>query len=208
MPAMQPAGSYIDRVLSEFQAAQDQANQANIGRYGDILGRYNTLANQQSRAISNVPQQYQDIASAFGQRTSDLAGRLQGFGDVQRARLEQDRDNRRQSVEASAVNRGLSNSTIRENMLVGVEDQYQQARNELEDATNRQQMDYLSALTGQELSARSMVPQAQMGVAQQQFAMGERPLQFMERRTDTGPSLADVAHYSTTAGTGSAGIPN
>ena len=208
MLPFQDSGDYITRTLGQFQGAADESKQANLSRYADILNRYMTLANQGQRAISGIPQQYQDIADAYGQRTQNLSSLLQGFGDTQRQDLEANRQLRRSEAEQDSINRGLASSTMRQSAMRGVDRDYQRNRQSLEDVLSRQQMDYMSALTGQELAARSMVPQAQLGVAQQQFAQGERPLQFMERRQDVGPSLQEAYSFGSTVGAGSAPIPN
>lgn len=211
MPQMLPfpdTGDYITRTLNQFQGSADEAKQANLGRYGDILNLYNTLVNKGRRAVEGIPQMYQNIADQYGQRVQDLGGLLKGFGDPQRQDLKERFAEDISQVPQDYINRGLANFTMLAGRKDRVKSNYEKERRALEDSLTRQQMDYMSALTGQHLAAQSMVPQATLGTAQQQFAQGERPLQFMERRNDVGPSLQEAYSFGSTVGAGSAPIPN
>ena len=74
---------YLSMAVSGLQESAEAAKQANLSRYEDILGQYNTLSQQTRNALAPIPGMYQGISDFYGQRTAgarqDLAN--QGFSE-------------------------------------------------------------------------------------------------------------------------------
>lgn len=196
-----------DKVLADFQAAQQKANATNESRYQDILGKYNQLAQSQSQNISGVPQDYQNIANAYGARTDQAMGMLAGQGDTQRAELKAGLDQRNAGTQQDLINRGLTNSTAYDAAIRGNSQDYEKNKRALEENLTKQKLGLYTDLSGQQLSAQAAVPSAKLGVANQTFGMQQAPLGFMERRNDVGPSYSDIAQYASATGAGRAANP-
>jgi hypothetical protein len=159
-------------LLGQFEQSRLDANAANEARYAQAI------------------QGYQDLDQAYSQRTQDLMGNLQGFGDADRQAL-QDRFTQQQGgLTQDLISRGLYNATTLDQSRQALGTQQQRQSLQLEDMLRRQEMDYGKALTGEELANRPRV------------------LEAMERRTDAGPSYQDVAGVSGAVGASQANVPD
>lgn len=129
----------LSDLVSEFQKAQDKANAANEARYRDILAGY------------------QD-------RYARTMGNLQGMGQQEAADINEAAKARAAAQRQSLVARGLSNSTITDNMEQGVERERVSDMGRLQERLRQQMLGLDTSLSGDTLN-------------------------FMERREDTGPDM-------------------
>lgn len=110
-PVQQQAFDYI----KEMQGSYDQARAANESRYADIIGRYDSMRDQNLGYIDGIGEQ----------RGRDIDEQFDRLG----ARQQQD-----------LVSRGLNNTTIKQTTERGVADERSQAQNRLAVDLNRERM--------------------------------------------------------------------
>ncbi|MCA9366697.1 hypothetical protein KC887_00325 [Candidatus Kaiserbacteria bacterium] len=134
--------SPLGALVSEYQRAQNDAVQANEQRYQNILAGYNDRWQRAMSELANV-------------------------GNQQRADLNRGYDAMAGQINANSIDRGLSNSTVRDTMLMGNQRERSMASNRLEEALTRERLGYDTGLQGD-------------------------LLQFMERRNDTYPQLGQL----------------
>jgi hypothetical protein len=139
-------------ILDTYERLQDEANAANQRRYDQLLG------------------------TIRGGRESTM-GLLEGLGESELGRIDQRREQERGRAEQDLISRGLGNTTIRESVLRGVEDDAGRLRNELTEDVSRQK-------AGVEQAFTSMLAQA------------------IEGRTDRGPDLGAMAQLLQQAASG------
>ena len=202
-----PVQGTQNKVLSDFQKAQESANKANETRYQQILEKYNQLAGQQSQAISGVPQEFQGIADQFGQRTNTAQQMAEGLGNTQREELQDRYEQQKAGTQQDLINRGLTNSTAYDAAIRGNTMDYEKNKRALEENIQRQKLGLYTQLSGDQLQAQGAVPRSRLDVAGQTFGMQEKPLGVMERRNDIGPSFSDISNYATAIGQGNAFNP-
>lgn len=133
--------------------------------YRDILNTYEQLQNEANAA--NQRRYDQLLGTIRGGRESTM-GLLEGLGDSELGRIDQRREQERGRSEQDLISRGLGNTTIRESVLRGVEDDAGRLRNELTEDVSRQK-------AGVEQNFTAMLAQA------------------IEGRTDRGPDLGAMA---------------
>lgn len=142
-------------ILDTYRNLQEEANRANQQRYNQLLGTIDT-----------------------GRDTvMDLLGDL---GESQFGRIDQTRQRERGRAEQDLISRGLGNTTIRESVLRGVEDDAQRAQSELTEQISRQK-------AGAETDFTRMLASA------------------IEGRSDVGPDLAMMAQLMQQAASGPSG---
>lgn len=132
---MSPLGS----LANAYQTAQDEARAANEQRYENILGGYQ---DRYDRAMSQ----------------------LQGVGEQQRTDLNRRYNSNKGEIATSLVARGMSNSTVKDNLEAGNERERDNSLNRLEESLTRERLGYDTQLRDDQLK-------------------------FMERRNDTYPDL-------------------
>jgi hypothetical protein len=129
----------LEQLLAEYKGAHEKANQANESRYNDIIGFLN-------------------------QRLTRNLGRSEGLGAADRSAIDRDYDRLSANSDQDLISRGFRNSSVRQNVQRGVEEDRQYAVNRLNESLRREQ-------TGIDLDASGDVISA------------------MERRTDQHPDL-------------------
>lgn len=192
--------AYLDQVLNQFQQASSSSQAAQRANFSGALTGAQDLYGKYAPMVESTPDMYRDLSGAYGDRTTNLMGMLGGFGDFQREELLRGRDKAGGAAIQNMVSRGLTNTTALGDRARGIESDYQRNLRGLNDTLNRQQMDYSSGLTGQELQSRALVPQATMQAAQQGFEMGMAPIDVRMQRQDVGPDMGVLSSLATMAG--------
>lgn len=142
-PATQQTGSgFADSVAQSYGQQQDAANQANEGRYQAILGGHLGRLEGANQAFA-------------------------GLSDQDRQDTQQQFQNYRGTLEQDLVNRGLGNTTVRSNVLTGVEREENAALRRLADQRTLQQLGVTMGAQGD-------------------------TLRFMEGRTDQAPDYQQM----------------
>lgn len=144
----------ISGLFSQMQQAQIQGNAANEGRYQQLL-------------------------TGYGDRQSDILGRLDNYGAQQKIDVGQRYDQARASADQDLTNRGLGNTTVRSTRRQGLGQAETQDLARLNESLNIEELGYRERLSAD-------------------------PLGVIERRTDVTPSLADVSNLALQLGRGSA----
>lgn len=136
----------LSDLISEYQKAHDKANAANEARYRDILAGYQ---DRYSRSMAN----------------------LAGMGEQEAKDIDEAAKHRAAALRQSLVARGLSNSTVMDNLEQGVERERVNDMGRLQERLRNQMIGFDTSLSGDTLG-------------------------FMERREDTGPDLNQLLQLS------------
>lgn len=156
-------------ILDTYRSLQEQANAANEQRYGEII---DTIGSTSQR----LGQTYD--------RVDDL---LLSLGTSERGRIEQTRQRESARADQDLISRGLGNTTVRESVQRGVNEDANRLGAELTEQVSRQRAGVLTQRAGAEQS------------------QGNFLAQMMERRTDQGPDLGMMASLLNQAGQAEAG---
>lgn len=168
----QQQGQQFGGLLQQFEDSRQSANAANEARYQQAI------------------QGYQQLDEDYAQRTQDLMGQLEGFGESYRQDLADQFQQQEAGLTQDMINRGLYNSTSLDQARQGLNRQQGRQRLQLEDALIRNRLDYGTRLTGDQLSNRPRI------------------LEAIERRNDVGPSYQDVAGVAGAVGQSQANVPD
>lgn len=214
-------------LMSQFEKGRLQAEAANESRYGELVSGYQNRADSviggvqrdaQGNITGGVPT-YKSVGQDYGvgldavtggyqTRESDVMSNFNQYGQQARQDIANNYTQQRATADQGLTNRGLGNTTVRSSVLGGVNSREQQDMGRFDQDLSKQRADMLGGLRGDTLGAQSQAVQgkAQFGTTQlgaMSDLFGE-PLGVKERRTDTGPSLADIANLSAQAGRGAA----
>lgn len=162
-----------------------------------FTGVLQDMQNQAQATNAANEQRYQEILAGYGgiegdyaQRTADLTKMMEGFGDVQREEIARKFQQQEAGLTQDMINRGMYNTGALDSARRGMSSDQATQQRQLEDQLTRQKLDYLKGLTGEELQNQG------------------NKLQFMERRTDEGPTMEDVASLAAAVGQSQAEIPD
>lgn len=163
-------GSERDRVLSEARSrnaalGRDYLSFNNQAQALNSLGRDQLLGGFEDRAGRNLQQRETDkgaITQGFQDRQQEGLGLLERLGDNARAnintRYDEARQNSLASNEQDLINRGLSNTTIRNSTRDGINSRLNRDRdlamNQLDESIRGQRFNAYSSLSGQALGAQ------------------------------------------------------
>lgn len=212
----------LTALLQQFEQAHTEGNAANEARYGELLSGYQQRADTSGQAAGNIAGQYGQLASAqqgalgnvqqgYGQRATDIMGQFDTLGNQQRSDLAARYGQQRSSADQDLVSRGLGNTTIRSSVMAGLGSQENQDLARLNESLTGQRLGYQSQLTGDTLGAQERAAGVNYQAGLQGAQFGERAagtaaglagdrLGVIERRTDTTPTLQDVANLSLNVG--------
>lgn len=163
MPAFNYSPITVDPKVFKTKAEQ----QAEITRQAAIQERQ--AAQQRNQVLG------QAVLQGYDQQIANNRAFADTYGDAQRAQLARDRDQQLAASDQSAVQRGLGNTTVRDNLKRGVYSNYNQSRTNLE-----------SDLAAQNLGRENALAQARLG--------------YLQSIQDTPMSFGDVASYSAQPG--------
>lgn len=143
-----------------------------------VLNQYTTAHNQ---GVGANEQRFEDMLGGYRDRYGRTMSGLEGLGQAEAQRINQQFDRLGAQTQQSAVGRGLYNTTVTDSLMRGVEDQRAQAHAELQEQLRRENLGYHSQ-------------------------QSKDTLDFMERRTDSYPSLEMLAQLSQQLGEADRGI--
>lgn len=196
-----PRNPYFENALQSMQRASEEAKSANLSRYSDILGKYQGAAGEAQQKLGQLPQMYQDLVGFYGDRTAGARADLESMG---RERSRQLGDTYKQAQDALLARGGGLASTFYGGEMERLARSQARQQEALGESLAGTRLGILGQYTGQEGAARAALPQALGSTALQQYQLAERPLQFQERRTDTGPTLGQAAQLGSMLGVGEA----
>jgi len=189
----------LTQALAGIQQAAEEAKQANLTRYDQILGILNPLTAQTQATLAGVPGQYQGIADFMKGRTNEMRGEIEGFGSSYLQGLTDRTKGVMDRIQSQRGGLAGSYLSSQYGTALGASERSQLA---LQDALKRMRLEVIGGATAQEAQARAKVPEATTASALQGFQVGQAPLGVMERRTDTGPTIQDAAQLGQYGGTG------
>ncbi len=211
-PEGNPADIF-DRLLDSFDEANSEANEANEGRYNDILEGYlaqltganqtldetstglgnaeNVLSDRWNRVGSaleagegNLESRFQDVSGRLGESEQGLQDILSGLGGQQREDINRRYDQQAGDLEQGLINRGLGNTTLRSNTLMGNNERRGNELDRLRDSLAREQTTQGNQALNRGLGLDTL------GLGQQENSIGRRSQyglqgqQFGERTID------------------------
>lgn len=182
----------INDLLAEFQTSHDAAKAANESRYNELKTGYTNRAN-------NIGGMFDTLANSYQTRENTLTGLLNNMGAQARTDISNQYDASKGSADQDLTSRGLGNTTVRSSVMSGINDRKAAELRRHDENMRQQQFGYRSALSGDTLGARGQAAAAKM-------QLSAEPLGVIERRTDTAPSLADIANLTMQLGRGSSGM--
>jgi hypothetical protein len=142
----------IAALLADYQRANQEGRQANETRYNDLI---NYLNMRLDRGLAN----------------------LQGSGDQALADVDRDYARMSADIDQDMISRGLRNSTVRQNVQRGAQDDRQANRRRIQEDVRKERLQTDAVLSGDVLSA-------------------------MERRTDDYPSSSELIALALQLGQG------
>jgi hypothetical protein len=148
-PGQQGGGGNQDlmtQLLNEYRRAHDEGKTANESRYNDLINFLN-------------------------QRVTRNLERSEALGGADRASIDRDYERLRANSDQDLISRGFRNSSVRQNVQRGVEEDRQFATNRLNESLRREQTDI-------------------------DLAASKDVLDAMERRTDSYPSMDQLIALS------------
>lgn len=149
-----------------------------------------------------------DGTTGYGKREADVLEEYNAywqdpekFGGQARQDIKNQYAQSAANIEQSLQQRGLGNSTIRSSAMLGNTSRQAQDLGRFDQDLAMQRANLVGDLRGASLGAQQQSAQGQAALGQQQLQaaanLTQEPLGVIERRTDTVPSLADVANLAT-----------
>lgn len=139
-------------IASPYGAATGTASQPVPGSniYNDLLATYQSAYDQIQQGEEERRQTHQQ---GQAERTQAVLDRLAGLGTQEREDVNLRYDQAGSATTQSAISRGLYNTTVLDNLQRGVEQDRNRALRQVEEGLQREELGYLTQLTGDELSA-------------------------------------------------------
>lgn len=242
---------FFGDLLDSFAEADTDANQASEDRYNDILqgysdqltginntldetseglgnaegilaGRWNRVGSVLEEGEGNLGQQFKETQGRLSESEAGLQQILAELGDQEREDVNRRWDVQAGNQEQGLIDRGLGNTTLRGNMLSGIEERRSDDLNRLRDSLARERVGQGNQAVNRQLgldtlgmgqSENAIGRQSQYGLLGQQFGentigrqltqdqnrlaypmqSSQNMLDFQERRTDQGPDLSQLA---------------
>lgn len=115
-------------ILRGMQQAQQQANQANLDRYNNMMGYVNSL---------------QENLFGQGGIYSQAQEQLQGVGDAARQRVQTSQARQQANAEQDLISRGLGNTTVRSSVRRGISSDAERAQQAIDEQVAQRQAGFL-----------------------------------------------------------------
>lgn len=133
-----------DEFLGELGENRESAQTDLQSLREEVLGRLGDNASTDTQEAQRLADQ---VNRTFSDREAGIMGMLEGFGDQQRADLDQSFDEELARQNAALSSRGLGSSTLLSNVGTGVARERGSARNRLEDFLTSQQVNAATGLS-------------------------------------------------------------
>ncbi len=219
----------LTTLLAAFNTAYTTGNASNVDRYNQLVAGYTArttdlLANYYvptqtglTTLITTAGTNDTALIASYNSRAATLLSAFNGLGAQAQADVNNTYAGKVASVNQSLVNRGLGNTTISNSITQGLASQQVQDLNRVTLELQSKQMQYQSQWTKETLDVQMMANQHVIDlttqalgfterVAAAKFQMTAEPYGVIERRTDTTPSLADVANLTLQLGRGASSM--
>ncbi len=179
------------QIASSYQQQYNTARAANETRYNDILSKYDAAIGKYQTDAAGVLQGYQD-------RYNTGIAALTGLGDTARSDANRQFNQLGARTTQSAISRGLGNTTVRDALGRGVEQERQVALGRINEAVRTQTAGIQSQLSGEQLAASQRFNDTT-------YNLHKGKLDFMERRQDEYPNMQQLLALSQGLGGAGAG---
>ena len=216
----------LTALVADYTTAYNEGRQLNDSRYDEIVTLYSVMQNNsqldwlsREAGNSNAETIILSLAAAMGadyDAYEAYAGyRLDDYGDSIVEEINTRFDNLLTTQSQDLTSRGMYNSTLWSSVSAGVERERSKALNDAGDKITRTQLDQDNRLADAKSTMRSKVIAATERLWQllqtssdtrlaSRNAVMESLLRFMERRTDSYPSLDEIGRLATALGAGNA----
>lgn len=187
------AGMSLGQLLQhQYQKAFD----ANKERENEIRGLYEGMIGDD---LPWLQEQSGRLRDAYGARTQAGMQLLEGYGDQAKKDIGDETTRQRASTDQSMIDRGLYNTTVRDNMQQGISRRHADALGSLYDHLAQTNLQAYSNLSGQQLGA-------DMNLTGNEYAartdLPNRYADFIERITDMYPDIGKYIDLAIRAGQG------
>lgn len=211
----------LQSMINEFTKAYNEGRLLNDRRYDEIVTLYTVMLSRSETEInvdvSSYDKLIQDVIDGLPSEFTSYEGRMEGIldgmGDSQRARINLSFDNQVAQAKQTLVTRGMSNSTVLDGVLGGIERNRQQALSDLEDKLKERELNTVdqiqqvrSQMNDRVMSAaerlREMKLKKAFDATQFRNTILTALLGFMQAREDSYPGMAELANIAAGLGYG------
>ncbi len=202
-----PEDAYRSLIPGEARKDMEEANNANLERYGEGKG----ILQQSKRDVLGtinggydaLLKRQQEIAGGLRDKFNTQSGEILGLvgQDSTGAAMERERRHRENQLgrtSQSAINRGITNTTVVDSLNRGIEDDSRLREEEIQNAQRDREVSVRQNLLAQMLPTEFRLNEAETGMMQNRIGQTVPAMQqadrdlvgFIERRQDEGPNMA------------------
>jgi hypothetical protein len=218
--------SVLDDLVESYTEAYNEGRQLNDQRYDDLVVLYKAVISESQdewdslltedatfeTLIGNLVTKIESDHSTFA---ADVDGDLDDYGDSMRLQINARFDAELSKAQQALADRGMYNTTTWPTTSAGIERERTLALTDLEDKITQQQVALkqkvqaeLTSMRGRVLAARDRLHATLTGARDRRLAARNAIVEalgrFVERRTDSYPSLDEIGKLATALGAGSA----
>jgi len=213
-------------LVSSFTSAYNEGRSLNDQRYDEIVALYSVMLDKTEDSLNSLETDdtsYDTLVESIITElrednedfNDDIDGIFDDFGDSERTRIETQFDNQLAAARASAIDRGVYNTTVWDSISAGIERERAVANTDLEDKLLERQLavkdrayTLKADLLAKILAARDRLRQQIHNLDLQRVGLRNQVLSamlnFMERRTDGYPDLSAIGQLTASLGAGEA----
>lgn len=195
------AGSAGGSLGAMLKKAYDDAFAANKAREDEIRGRYQGMIGE---LLPWLKDQRAGIEAGYNDRLNTGMGMLDQYGQQMEKDITDEGKKLGASTDQSMINRGLYNTTVRDNMQQGVYRRTQDALGAARDNIARTKSGMYAGLSGDALGAQMSLLGMEYGANSD---LPQRYTDFIERIQDQYPDMAKYLQLGLQAGQGMGGMP-
>lgn len=173
----------------QIQEDYEKAKQANESRYQDILGQYNAMENV-SAADQGID--YSEALKKAQENYSTGMKYLEGAGTQEASDIRQSHYNRQQKFASDAISRGVNVPGLMTSTERGIDRDMTADLGRLNERLNTQKLAAHSTLSNNQLSTLLEKLRASQNAYGNRTNLKTNKLNFMERRTDAYPDIANL----------------
>ena len=219
------ANKVLQDLVRDYVEAYNQGRSINDARYDDIIRIWTAVLNQSQDEWGTLQGDDVDydvlveglidgISTDHSDYDGDTAKSLDNWGGSERTRIADQFDSQVSKAQSDLISRGLNNTTVWSTVNAGVERERSIANTDLEDQITQRQLDLKHRLydTKSQMRARILAARDRLRAPihgerntrlAQRNTIIEALTRFMERRTDSYPTLSEVGNLAAALGSGS-----
>lgn len=219
------AQAVLQDLVRDYVEAYNEGRSINDARYDDIIKIWTAVLNQSQDEWGTLQGDDVDydvlveglidgISTDHSDYDGDTAKSLDNWGGSERTRIADQFDAQVSKAQSDLISRGLNNTTVWSTVNAGVERERSIANTDLEDQITQRQLDLKhrlydtkSQMRDRVLAARDRLRATIHGERNTRLAQKntiiEALTRFMERRTDSYPTLSEVGNLAAALGSGS-----